>query len=148
MPRKTTQYKVTAEDRDKGKVFLLTEMGAEQTEDWAIQVMLGLISANVQVPEGFLELGMAGLMEMGFKSLSGLKWELAKPLMTELMACVQFIPDPKKPQVIRGLFEGDIEEATTRATLKWEVLKLHVDFSKAASLSGLAEKALKAAKHK
>lgn len=148
MGRKTTQYKVASDNRDNGKVFLLTEMGAEQTEDWGIRVILGLISSNVQVPDGILELGMAGLVEMGFKSLSGLKWELAKPLMTELMACVQIIPDPKKPQVYRELVESDIEEATIRATLKWEVLKLHVDFSKAAEFSGLAEKALKAAKRK
>lgn len=146
--RKTANHKITAEGRDKGKLFLLTEMSAEQGEDWAMRVLLALMQSNVQVPEGFLDAGMAGLAEMGLKSLSGITWELAKPLMQELMACINFIPDPRNPHVNRGLFEGDIEEIATRAALKWEVLQLHVDFSKAADLSELAQNALKAAKRK
>lgn len=144
--RKTAQYKVKDKGRDHGKTFLLTEMGAEQGEDWAMRVLLALMKSNVEVPEGFLESGFAGLAEMGLKALSGITWELAKPLMQELMGCIQFIPDPTKAHVIRALFEEDIEEIETRAKLKWEVFSLHVDFSRAADLSESATNALKAAK--
>lgn len=144
--RKTAMIPIKEAGRDKGKVFLITEMSAEQGEDWAMRVLLALMQSNVQVPEGFLELGMAGLAEMGLKALSGITWGLAKPLMEELMSCITIIPDSRKTHVSRSLVPDDIEEIATRAKLKWEVLHLHVDFSKAADLSALAQDALKAAK--
>ena len=53
------------------------------------------------------------------------------------MECVEFIPNPQKPQVKVGypLFESQVEEVKTLLMLKWEVLKLHLDFSLAAGLS-------------
>jgi hypothetical protein len=145
MSRKIANHTVTEAGRDKGKLFVITEMSAKQGEEWAMRAMLALMQSDVDVPEGFLELGMAALAQMGLKCLSSIKWELAKPLMDELMDCLTIIPDPKVMQVSRPLIEDDIEEIITRATLKWEVLKLHVDFSQAADLSkslrGLAQAA-------
>jgi hypothetical protein len=89
---------------------------------------------------------MASLAQLGLKKLSGIKWELAKPLMQELMDCVQYIPDPNKTHVSRPLIEDDIEEILTRPKLKWEVLSLHVDFSQAANLSTSLREVSKAAK--
>jgi hypothetical protein len=135
MARKTAQYTVPDEGRDHGKVFVITEMPSEQGEDWAMRAMCALMQSNVDVPDGFLELGMAGLVEIGLKKLVTIKWELAKPLMNELFECVTYIPDPKKTHVSRALVGSDIEEIMTRFNLRMEVLKLHVDFSKAAGLS-------------
>lgn len=146
MARKIANHTVTDAGRDKGKLFLITEMSAEQGEDWAMRVLLALMQSNVEVPEGFLELGMAALAQMGLKALSGIKWELAKPLMQELMDCIQIIPNPKATHVVRPLIPDDIEEIMTRATLKWEVLSLHVDFSQAADLSKSLRGVVKAAK--
>ena len=53
--RKTKTYTVDSDDRDKGKVFLITEMPATKAEDWAIRVMLALGSANVDIPDGALQ---------------------------------------------------------------------------------------------
>lgn len=145
MSRKIANYTVKDTGRDKGKIFVITEMSATQGEEWAMRAMLALMQSDVEVPEGFLELGMGALAQMGLKCLSSIKWELAKPLMDELMSCLQIMPDPKVAHVLRALIEDDIEEIVTRATLKWEVLKLHVDFSQAAGLSQSLRGAVKAA---
>jgi hypothetical protein len=126
--RKVAQYTVTDEGRDKGKVFSVTEMSASRAEAWATRVLLALMGSNADLPENFDELGMSGLAELGLKSIGGLKWEVAEPLLAEMMECVQIIPNPAKPNVIRPLIEDDIEEVLTRFKLRIEVWKLHMDF--------------------
>jgi hypothetical protein len=137
MARKTATYIVESEGRDKGKQFLLTEMAVAKAEDWAIRAMLALGAANVEIPDGALQLGMAALAEIGLKKLFAIDASLIRPLLSELMECVEFVPNPQKPQVKVGypLFESQVEEVKTLLLLKWEVLKLHVDFSFAADLS-------------
>jgi len=135
MARKTNMYTVTAPGRDKGKVFLLTEMSAARAESWSMRVLLALIGGNVEVPEGVEELGMAGLAELGMKLIAGLKWDVAEPLLAEMLECVQIIPDPSKTHVVRYLTEDDIEEVITRLMLRQEVWKLHMDFLEAVGKS-------------
>jgi hypothetical protein len=150
MARKTSTYTVDSEGRDKGKQFLLTEMPATKAEDWAIRVMLALGAANVDIPEGALQLGMAALAEIGLKKLFAIEAAAIRPLLAELMECAELVPNPQKPQVKLAypMFESQVEEVKTLLLLKWEVLKLHMDFSFAAGLSeslgGMAE----AIKHK
>jgi hypothetical protein len=133
--RKIANYSVTTEGRDKGKLFLITEMSAARSESWATRILLALIGANVELPENFSELGMAGLAELGMRSLSGLKWEVAEPLLAEMMECIQIIPDPSKTHVVRPLIDDDIEEVLTRINLRMEVWKLHMDFLSAVAPS-------------
>jgi hypothetical protein len=140
MARKTENYTVTEENRDKGKTFLLTEWPASKAESWAIRALLALGAANVEVPDDVTNDGMAGLAAVGLKKLFALPYSAAGPLLDELMECVQVTPDARRPQVKRALLESDIEEIRTRLALKWEVLKLHVDFSIAGELSSLASK--------
>ena len=112
MARKVETYIVDAEGRDNGKTFILTEMAATKAEDWAIRVMFALGSANVEVPEGALQLGMSALAEIGLKKLFAVNAEQMRPLLSELMECVEFVPNPQKPQVkIRfPMFESQVEE--------------------------------------
>ena len=150
MARKSSTYTVDSEGRDKGKQFLLTEMAATKAEDWAIRVMLALGAANVEIPDGALQLGMAALAEIGLKKLFAMDANAMRPLLAELMECVEFVPNPQKPQVKIGypLFETQVEEVKTLFALKWEVLKLHMDFSLAAGLSESLGNTRRAAKHK
>ena len=143
MARKTATFIVEAEGRDKGKNFLLTEMSAVKAEDWAIRVILALGKANVDIPEGALQLGMAALVEIGLMKLFAIDATQMRPLLAELMECVAFLPNPQKPEVkvIYPLLETQVEEVKTLLTIKWEVLKLHMDFSLAASLSDFLGKA-------
>lgn len=138
MARATLNYTVQDEGRDAGKVFVLTEMPASRAESWAMRALLALMAGGVEVPEGFDRMGMAAMAEVGIKALSGLKWEVAEPLLAEMWSCVQIMPDPSKPHVIRNLIEEDIEEILTRVKLRAEVWKLHTGFLKAVapSISG------------
>jgi hypothetical protein len=143
MARKVEQFHVTQAGRDKGKLFLLTEMTASKGEAWATRALLALAASNVNLPDGFASLGVAALAELGIRALSGLKWEVAAPLLAEMFECVQIIPDPKKPHVYRQLIEEDIEEIQIRMILRMEVWKLNLGFLMAAlpSLNGLVSKA-------
>ena len=125
-------------------------MPATKAEDWAIRAMLALANANVDIPEGAFQLGMAALAEIGLKKLFAVDAVQMKPLLTELMECVEFVPNPQKPQVkvTYPLFESQVEEVKTLLTLKWEVLKLHLDFSLADGLSESLGNMSAAIKHK
>jgi hypothetical protein len=128
MARKIVNFTVTGEGRDKGKLFLLTEMTASKGEAWATRVLLALMASNVNLPENFADLGMAALAELGIRALSGLKWEVAAPLLAEMFDCIEIIPDPKKTHIHRVLIEEDVEEIQTRVILRMEVWKLHMGF--------------------
>jgi len=140
MARKVESFTVTDEGRDHNKTFLLTEWPASKAEAWAIRALLALGAANVDVPEGVMNDGMAGIAAVGLKKLFALPYSAAGPLLDELMECVQVTPDARRSQVKRALVESDIEEIRTRLTLKWEVLKLHIDFSIAGEISKLGDK--------
>jgi len=131
MARKELIYMVQDKGRDEDKVFKLTEMGAAQAERWAMRALMALMKSGANIPENFDKLGMSGMAELGLKAVAGLDWETAEPLLEEMMSCVQFIPDPSKPQIIRALFDQDIEEIQTRLKLRLEVFKLHTDFLQA-----------------
>jgi hypothetical protein len=139
MSRKTATYCVEDKGRDQGKTFLLTEMSAARAEDWAMRALFALMKGNVDVPEDFATLGMAGMAEMGLKAIGNLSYDVAKPLIAEMFECVQIIIDPAKMHVGRPLVENspngdsdDIEEIATRLKLRLEVFKLHTDFLQAA----------------
>lgn len=143
--RKSAQITITDEGRDKGKVFLITEMPAEQGESWAMRVLLALMASGAQLPENYPSLGMAGLAEMGFKALATLRWDTLQPLLAEMFSTVQIKPDRKNPNVTRELIESDIEEIMTRVTLRKEWWNLHMGFLSAVAPS-LIERANPAAK--
>lgn len=145
MARKTKPVTITAEGRDKGKQYVLTEMPASQAEAWAFRAFGAMTRAGIDVPEEVVTSGMAGLAAIGLKAFLAAPWSDAEPLLAEMMACVQVQPDPSKPEILRKLIEDDIEETATRVHLRDEVFALHTGFSIAGSLLnavGLAMKLL------
>lgn len=138
MARYSVTHKVVDEGRDKGKVFILTEMAASKAESWAMRVLMALAAGNVELPPGFERSGMSGLAQLGIKAMAGLKWEVAEPLLAEMWECVQMMPDPSKPHIIRALIEEDVEEIMTRVKLRAAIWSLHTGFLKAVapSISG------------
>lgn len=132
--RKTKSVTVTFEGRDKGKTFLITEMSASQAERFALRAFLALAHSGVQIPEEVTGAGLAGLAYIGLSALFRVNFHEIEPLMTELMDCVQIKPDPKRPDIVRGIIEDDIDEAVTRAWLKSEAFELLTGFSPAAAI--------------
>lgn len=144
MPRKTKVTQIKEAGRDNGKIFLLTEKPAMQVEKWATRAGLAIIASGVEVPPGFLSMGIAGIVVVGFKVLGGVRWQDLEPLMDEMFECVSLVPDPANPNFSRALIEGDIEEVKTMATLRMEVFELHTGFSIADILSkAVSAKAVK-----
>jgi hypothetical protein len=123
---KTQVVQITDEGRDKGKVFLLTEMPARQAEEWAYRLFLAL--ARADIPDEISQAGMAGVAQLSFKVFGGMHWQDAKPLLDEMFTCVRITPDLTKSEFSRALIDDDIEEVQTRMKLRWEVLQLHAGF--------------------
>ncbi|MFW5410788.1 hypothetical protein B7L51_019500 [Pectobacterium brasiliense] len=133
MARKEIYYTVESEGRDKGKVFHIREMSATQSEWWAIRAGLAMAKNGVNLPENFSDMGMAGMAKVGLEMVAQISPEEARPLLDELMKCVQSVPDPSNQSIKRALIEDDTEEVVTRLKLRSEVFKLHVDFFTAAA---------------
>jgi hypothetical protein len=129
MARKISNYRVSDEGRDQGKVFVLTEMPARRAADWATRALLAMGKSNVEIPAHVMEMGMEGIAVMGFQALLRMDYYDAKPLLDELLGCVLFLPDPNAPNVTRGLVDTDTEEVATVMKLYWEVFDLHTGFS-------------------
>jgi hypothetical protein len=128
MARKQLDILVSAEGRDKGKMFQITEMPASKAEKWAIRTMLALGKSGVEIPDDLQAQGMAGIASLGIRALTSLNFEDAEPLLAEMFDCVKCVPDPTRPEVTRALVEDDIEEVSTRLLLRKDILSLHIDF--------------------
>lgn len=129
MARRTKLVEITADNRDKGKKFLITEMDSEQAEWWAFRVLQSAIKGNPDIGKlTSAESGMP-LMEMarvGFAALGGLAPEDAKPLLDQMMSCVKVsLPGGSARDMIST---EEIEEVSTRLLLRKEVFQIHTDF--------------------
>lgn len=131
MARKVIDVTITDEGRDIGKRFRITEMPASKGERWAIQAMLALSKTGAEIPDEVMEGGMASLAQVGVALFVKLPPEDAFPLIDELFSCVTILPNKNDSSVTRNLVEEDIEEISTRIKLKFETLKLHLDFLQA-----------------
>jgi hypothetical protein len=147
MGRRTKTVTITTgtpdTNRDYNRRYLITEMSADKAERWAFRMLLALANASAKMPEDQLMSGLSGLnvtipqlLVQGIRSLAGLRFEDAEPLLADMMACVQFVPPGMEQGV--PLAAGDasqIEEVSTRLALRYEVLQLHLGFSLADALS-------------
>jgi hypothetical protein len=120
--------------RDHGKHYLLTEMSAFDSEWWAMRAVMLLVKEGVDIGEAQ---GMAALAKAGFTALGKLNPFELKPLLDEMLSCIQIIPDPKNPQGRRAITAGgDVEEAATLLQLRLALFELHTGFS----MPGLSSK--------
>lgn len=129
MALKELKVVISDDNRDKGKIYHLTEMPALKAEKWATRAFLALSNAGAQLPDDVMNAGMEGIAHFGFSSLQQLKFHDVEPLMDEMIQCVQIQPSPNAA-LVRGLVDGDIEELATLYQLRRAVFGLHVDFSK------------------
>ena len=129
MSRKETYVTIRAEGRDKNKVFKITEMSADHAERWALRVLSALARSGFQMGEDLQTAGMAGIAVVGAKLFGNIPFEELEVLLDEMFRCVTYVPSPERPDVVRQLMSGDIEEVVTRIRLRTEVLSLHTGFS-------------------
>lgn len=132
MARKQKTISISAAGRDKGKSFLITELSATDSEEWAGRALFALMNAGIEIPDNIAQAGLAGLASIGLKALQSLSFEQAKPLFDKMMECVEV--DMGRAGT-RRLTDDDIEEVATRLQLRREIVALHLDFSQAAGQS-------------
>lgn len=128
MARKELYYTVEDKGRDNGKKFYIREMSATQAEWWAIRAILAMANNGINLPDNLSDMGMAGMAKVGLEMVAKIPPEDARPLLDELMKCVQAVPNPDDLNIKRPLIDDDTEEVITRLKLRGEVFKLHVDF--------------------
>lgn len=117
---------ITAAGRDKGKQYLITEADPFRTEAWCTRAMFAAMNAGVDIPENIANAGLAGVVALGAKALGLVPYDAAKPLLDEMLTCVQY---KVAGGVTRPLgFDGDIEEVSTILFLRKEIVTLHTDF--------------------
>lgn len=132
-------------NRDFGKRFQINEMSADAAERWAIRCLLAFANAGAKIPEEKLMQGLEGmqatanaLLIQGVRSLAGLAYRDAEPLLAEMLACVEFKPGSDSiPNLSGATMLTQIEEVKTLLTLRYEVLQLHLGFSPGEALSNL-----------
>lgn len=132
MARRTTVVKIDDKgSRDYGKAYLVTEMDADAAEWWAFRVLQALLGGDngedlklIDFKAPLSDLAPIAL-KMGLKSLAGMPHEKAKPILDDMMSCVQVqLPDGGA----RKLMPGDVEELATRLRLRGAMLELHTGF--------------------
>lgn len=133
MGRRSEKVVITAEGRDKGKAFLLTEMPALQGEKWAYRAMLALGKSGAAVPDDVAEGGWASLAALGLRMVAGMAFAEAEPLLDEMMQQVQIV----EPKVTRPWTADDFAEIATVVYLRGEVLALHMGFPLGVAISKL-----------
>lgn len=121
---KTQIVTISADNRDKGKVFIVREMPARPFEKWAVKALTAMGQAGIELPDDIMGLGGMGLAMLGFKSLIKIKAEQAEELLDEMFLYFEIQPNPNDPAIKRPILDTDIEELTTRLKLRavwWEV---------------------------
>lgn len=124
MARVTIEHKITAKNRDTGKVFVITEMSAVQAHKWASKALFAILNSGGEIPDEMLKMGLPGIAAAGMGAVSSIPFAVAEPLLDELMSCVkirqELTPDG------RPLMPEDIEEMSTIFDLQGKVLQLHI----------------------
>lgn len=116
-------------NRDSGKIFILTEMPARRVEVWAQKLIFILSKSGVEIPDNLRDAGIYGVFVMGMHMLANSSIEELQPLLDEMLTCVRLQPDKAHPEFTRDLIEDDIEEVKTLLILRAKILELHTGFS-------------------
>lgn len=146
MARRIADVVVSAEGRDKGKTFRITEWPAWQAEEWGLRVMSCASRAGIQIPEEAMAGNMLVVAAYGLQALTAASYDEMRPLLVEMMETVVFVPAPmENPTITRRLVDDDTEEVATRVWLRDRIIEVHTGFSLAAIVLNLAATAARGA---
>jgi hypothetical protein len=133
MARRRDKVVIEREGRDRGKVFWINEMSSMQGEYWAGRLLTMLAAGNTDVPDGFFRMGFEGAAAwIAVHGLGGINWATCKPLLDEMIACIECQPDPQRSLTRPLILDGDgadIEEIATLLTLREAWFDTHLGFS-------------------
>lgn len=131
--RKSTIITIEKEGRDKGKKFRITEMPVIKAEKWATRAFMALANIGLDLPENGV--GISGLAtafsKYGLQSLAKIPYDKVSPLYDELLDCCEYLGDGTSNvsrQMDNKTAEEVVEEVSTLFTLRFEAIKIHLDF--------------------
>lgn len=131
MARRTVEVVIETEGRDKGKTFVIKEKPADAVERWCVKALLAAGKGGVDIPDSMVEGASSALVAAGLKLIAQIPYELAQPLLDEMMECVKFQPVNRNVPLI-DIGRGEncaIEEVRTFLELRKRIIELHVGFS-------------------
>jgi hypothetical protein len=135
---KTKEVTITAEGRDKGRKYLLTEMPALKAERWARHAIMAMNRKDLDIASEVAALGMWGFVLGGLQALAGGDVAAVDNLMDEMIPQIQIIEE-HTTRPIKG--DNDVWEILTWKTLRQELIELHISFTFAELASKLATSA-------
>lgn len=123
--RRTEVVHITAENRDKGHTYIITEMDAFEGEDLGVKILLALSNAGVDIPD--TSAGMAGLAAVGIAAMAKLPYAVVKPILNDMLTHVVYQHAPKHPPM--PLSNANVFETSTLLEIRKAFIKLHLGFS-------------------
>lgn len=140
----TKDVVITEDGRDKGKLFVITELPARQAERLGRRVLMAIGKSSVSFEPDEMQSGLEGIAALastGLRALAGVDPDQLEPLLDEMLGQVVFVPNPADRTVTVGfpLFFDQIEEVKTILVLRDEVVNLQLGFSPLAILSRWGE---------
>lgn len=130
MARKQKTVEIATAGRDKGKIFVVTEMPAVAAWHWGIKLLAVIRSLGATISEDAAKSGMAGVAQASGNITPA---QLIEAMQDESLAawwdCVRYQHDPEHaPQIIKQGVNCPIDEVLTCTELAWAVVTLHTGF--------------------
>ena len=125
MARKSIDFTIEKDNRDKGKQFRITEMSAFAAENWAMRAISGMAMAGVDLPAEIANSpSVEALASIGISSFLKIERSEQDALSKDLLDCVKLVYDGKGNT--RDILPSDIEEPSTLFALRLKTLELHL----------------------
>lgn len=124
MARKTCNLPIEEEGRDKGKVFVLTELPALDIERWTVRLVLALGKNGISLPDVQADSGFAGIAGILWVLIAQISPSEAEALMATMLDGLKI----NAGKVIREVAPDDIEEPETLLQIRMAWVDLHAGF--------------------
>lgn len=124
MARKTCRLTITDDGRDKGKVFIITELSALDIERWTVRLVLALGKNGVSLPQIQVDSGFAGIAGLLWVLIAQISPEEAENLLATMLEGLKI----DEGKITRDLVPDDIEEADTLLQIRMAWVDLHAGF--------------------
>lgn len=132
MARKKEHVIIDADNRDKGKHFIITEKSALTSHQIAQDLYKIIMDNNyLSLPEDIIKMGTAGLATIGLSVLSSSGSEVSKKLTATMLEDIDIVISHEGSENTRPLNAAlDIEEVSTVNTLLDRAFYLNIGFVK------------------
>lgn len=124
MGRHTETITIEDEGRDKGKVFVITELPALDIERWTVRLVLALGKNGISLPDVQADSGFAGIAGILWVLMAQITPEDAEGLMATMMQGLKM----DEGKIVRDAGGDDIEEPETILQIRMAWVDLHAGF--------------------